>query len=379
MDVMKFSYSEKTGWVGGEFPKWDSPQTVLFVFCAPEFMDAPQALQELARRYPTSKIVGCSSAGEIFGTGVHDRSISVAVVRFADTHLRLEAFKVADTPESFALAVKAATKMNAPDLAAVFVLSDGLAINGSLLVSGLSSILPKKVVVTGGLAADGDRFKRTWVLVNGEPKEGYVTVLGFYGSRVRVHHGSQGGWDIFGPERVITRSEGNVLFELDGKPALDLYKKYLGEKADGLPATALLFPLQIRLPNEKRTIVRTILSVDHEKKTMTFAGDLPQGSLAQLMRANFDRLIDGASEAAEKVNPTPGVPTLVVAISCVGRRLVLGERVEEETEAIREKFGDEAKHVGFYSYGEISPLVAGESCELHNQTMTLSVIQEDGA
>lgn len=377
MEVMKFQYSEKTGWVGGEFPKWDSPQTALFVFCAPEFIDHPQPLGDLLKRYPMSKVVGCSSAGEIFGTGVHDHSVSVAIVRFEDTHLRLETFKVSDTPDSYSLAVKAATKMNTPDLAAVFVLSDGLAINGSLLVAGLSSILPKKVVVTGGLAADGDRFKRTWVLVNGEPKEGYVTVLGLYGSRVRVQHGSQGGWDIFGPERVITKSEGNVLYELDGKPALELYKKYLGEKAEGLPATALLFPLQIRLPNEQRTVVRTILSVDHEKKTMTFAGDLPQGSLAQLMRANFDRLIDGASEAVEKVTHRPGVPTLVVAISCVGRRLVLGERIEEETETIREKFDANSKQVGFYSYGEISPLIAGGSCELHNQTMTLTVIQEE--
>ncbi len=233
------------------------------------------------------------------------------------------------------------------------------------------------VPVSGGLAGDGDRFARTWVLAPDAPAASHVAGVGFYGERVRVSHASRGGWDIFGPERRITRSVGNVVHELDGRPALDLYKQYLGDRAIGLPATALLFPLAVRASTRDEPIVRTIVSVNDRDNTLTFAGDVPQGiALAQLVRANLDRLIDGAGSAAKLTSrdAPPGQESLAIAVSCVGRRLVLGQRAEEEVEAAANVLAG-AKLVGFYSYGEISPLASGRS-ELHNQTMTLTRIWE---
>jgi hypothetical protein len=201
--------------------------------------------------------------------------------------------------------------------------------------------------------------------------------VGFYGDHVHLGHGSKGGWDIFGPERRVTKSSGNILYELDGRPALQLYKEYLGERAAGLPATGLLFPLSLRVTkSENKSLVRTILAVDEAHQSMTFAGDIPEGYLAQLMRANFDRLVQGASEAAQSTSRNNGsAAVLAVAISCVGRRLVLGERTEEETEAALEVLPRGTAQVGFYSYGEISPYASG-LCDLHNQTMTLTTISE---
>ncbi|MGH7149344.1 MAG: FIST signal transduction protein, partial [Planctomycetota bacterium] len=267
-----------------------------------------------------------------------------------------------------------------PDLRGVFLLSDGLRVNGSELVRGANSVLPEPVPVTGGLAGDRVRFRRTWVLEGGEPQDGSLCGVGFYGERIEIGHGSKGGWDRFGPERLVTRSEGNVLFELDGRPALELYKAYLGERASGLPATALLFPLALREnATQGKSLVRTILAVDEGARSLTFAGDVPQGSLAQLMHANFDRLVDGAEGAASMTRRRceSGRPTLAIAISCVGRRLVLGERTEEELEAVGEALPPDARVVGFYSYGEISPFASGRS-DLHNQTMTLTTFQERG-
>ncbi len=208
-----------------------------------------------------------------------------------------------------------------------------------------------------------------------------MTAVGFYGDHIQVGHGSKGGWDKFGPERQVTKSSGNVLYQLDGRPALELYKEYLGERASGLPATGLLFPLAIRTSQtEGKVLVRTILAVDEATQSMTFAGDIPEGVFAQLMRANFDRLIQGASEAATLTinshNSLPSnSPTLCIAISCVGRRLVLGERSEEEVEAALEILPKGSRQIGFYSYGEISPYQSG-TCDLHNQTMTLTTITE---
>jgi hypothetical protein len=205
-----------------------------------------------------------------------------------------------------------------------------------------------------------------------------VVAVGFYGERVRIGHGSRGGWDIFGPERRVTASDGNVLRELDGRPALDLYKEYLGELAAGLPATALRFPLALRADaDDKKRLVRTILGVNEEEGSLTFAGDIPEGFLAQLMRTNLDRLVDGAEAAAVMTQNrgTDGAPTLAIAISCVGRRMVLGERAEEEVEATLDELPGTTKQIGFYSYGEISPFASG-TCDLHNQTMTMTTIHE---
>ena len=211
------------------------------------------------------------------------------------------------------------------------------------------------------------------------PASGIVRGVGLYGDALRMGHGSMGGWDIFGPERTITRARANVLYELDGRPALDLYKSYLGELSGGLPATGLLFPLAIRTAGsrpDEPSLVRTILAVDEDDQSMTFAGDMPEGARAQLMRANVDRLIEGAADAALMVDGGGGAgPTLVLGISCVGRRLVLGERTEEEIEATVECLPGGVQQIGFYSYGEISPHASG-LCELHNQTMTLTTIHE---
>jgi hypothetical protein len=233
------------------------------------------------------------------------------------------------------------------------------------------------VVITGGLAGDGPRFGTTYVGLNDAPAPGRVAAVGFYGDAIAVGHGSAGGWDVFGPERQITRSKGNVLYELNGKPALDLYKHYLGDDAKGLPGSALLFPLKVFPPDRPHeALTRTIVAVDEQERAMTFAGDMPQGHCAQLMRGNFDRLVEGAADAAHQaVLPFPG-DRVAVLVSCIGRKLLLGQRICEEVEAVKDVFGDGTALTGFYSYGEVSPHAATDCAELHNQTMTITVFGE---
>ena len=197
--------------------------------------------------------------------------------------------------DSRAVGANIAGQLNRDDLKAVLVLSDGLGINGSELAEGMLANLPSHVIVTGGLAGDGADFQQTWTLVEGKPTTGMVTAVGFYGNAVQIGYGSKGGWDLFGPERMVTKSVSNIVYELDNKPALALYKEYLGELAAGLPATGLLFPLALKTPNNEEPIVRTLLAVDEASQSLVFAGDVPVGRVTQLMRANFDRLIEGAA------------------------------------------------------------------------------------
>jgi hypothetical protein len=299
-------------------------------------------------------------------------------VSFEHTRLGGAQVKLDQVNGSFQAGQYLAQSLDPHGLVHVLVISDGLGVNGSDLVSGLTQHLPKGVTVTGGLAGDGARFEETFVLWDGAPQAGAISALGLYGNRLRVGYGSLGGWDPFGPERLITRSKGNVLYEMDGASALQLYKKYLGEHASGLPATGLLFPLSLRTSSGTAGVVRTILSVNEDEQSMTFAGDVPEGAFARLMKANFDRLIDGAIGAAKTSYQALGSasPDLAILISCVGRKLVLKQRVEEEVEGVRDVLGSRTVLTGFYSYGEISPFAPNTQCTLHNQTMTITTFLE---
>ena len=382
MHLASCRYTSPKGWLPSLPSDMDGPQTLVLAFGARALSDQAAPFDELRAAFPHAKLLGCSTSGEMAGTNVDDASISLVVARFDHTRLKLATTAVATPADSRAAGENLGRQLNGPGLRAVFLLSDGLNVNGTSLVSGLTSQLPPGVTITGGLAGDGSDFKRTWVISEGRPQQHRIAAVGLYGDRLRVSSGCNGGWLDFGPQRRITRSEGNVLFELDGKPALDLYKEYLGSLAAGLPGSALLFPLAIRRPDSKgKPVVRTILAIDEQRHSLTFAGDVPEGFEARLMRTTDEGLIDSAAAAVAQAcgaMPSAGAaPALVVSVSCVGRRLVLGERTEEEVESINAGAPPGATHVGFYSYGEIAPGLDGGASELHNQTMTVTVFSED--
>jgi hypothetical protein len=362
----------------------DSPQTLVLAFGPRSLIDSPRALNELAAAFPASVVMGCSSAGEMAAGSVGDGGVSVAVARFDKTTLRRASTRLADAADSYAAGARLAAQLARDGLRAVFMLSNGIAVNGTALVRGLGAGLPAEVTVSGGLAADGSLFERTWVLDDGAPRDDVVAAVGLYGDALRVGHGCCGGWTEFGPERKVTRSEGNVLYELDDKPALALYKHYLGNLARQLPGSALLFPLALRPDREGAgVVVRTILAVDDAAQSMTFAGDIPLGATVRLMRTSVDHLVTSAEQAARQAmdamgdrDPGSPAPVLALSVSCIGRRLVMGERTEEEVEAVVEQLPGQAVHAGFYSYGEIAPIQGLAMAELHNQTMTLTVFSE---
>ncbi len=360
----------------GASPALAASAQLVWVFGGRDVLGAGAWLPALREAYPRATLFGCSTAGEIANTHVYDDTVVATAVAFEGTRVVSRSVAL-DAAGSEAAGRKLGAMLEPDGLRHVMVLSDGQGVNGSELVRGLYAGLPRGVEVTGGLAGDGDRFEQTLVVCD-ELLRDAVAVVGFYGERLRVGFGSLGGWDTFGPVRQVTRSEGNVLFELDGEPALELYKTYLGEHAEGLPATGLLFPLNIRRREGDEALVRTILAVDEAAQSLTFAGDIPEGASAQLMKANFDRLVEGAEGAARRGHDTMrgGQAELAILISCVGRKLVLKQRTEEEVEAVAGVLGDQATLTGFYSYGEICPAAPDASCDLHNQTMTITTFRE---
>lgn len=350
---------------------------LVLVFGASACIVKSEIYQYLRSAYPNADIVFASTSGEIINDSVYDDSAVATAIEFEKTKVRCIKTNIKHHDNSFDTGSYLMEQLLTDDLNSVFVISDGTSINGSELVDGFNNN-KNDIPVSGGLAGDAARFEKTFTGINEIPSQGNVIVIGFYGADIVIGHGSLGGWDEFGHERTITKSNKNVLHEIDHKNALDLYKEYLGDYVNELPGSALLFPLSIRLNSSDKNLVRTILSINEEEKSMVFAGNLPEGSKVRLMKANFDKLIEASSTAA--TNSFKSIksrePDLAILISCVGRKLILQERTDEEVEAAKEILGDQTAITGFYSYGEISPFNSNVQCELHNQTMTITTFTE---
>jgi len=382
MNIKQNRWQKSTGWEQdiNDFKNF-SPNLV-FIFASKTIITDKTLLQEANALFPEAQIVGCSTAGEIIGAQVSDDSAVVTAIKFKATKVRVKSVTLGDDKNSYWAGEALIKSLLDTKLKHVVVISNGTKVNGDALVKGLNEFLPQEVKVTGGLAGDGADFEQTFTFHNNEtPSDNSVIAIGFYGDKLQVGYGSMGGWDAFGPQRKVTRATGNILYELDGESALEIYKKYLGDKAKELPLSALLFPLCLKEdPHDKNTpsVVRTILSVDENTQSMVFAGDIPKGWYAQFMKANFDHLVEGAEKAA-----TASIESLTAAtnqfgllISCVGRKLVLKQRTDEELEAVQTILGKNAAMTGFYSYGELSPFAHSDDCRLHNQTMTVATFSE---
>ena len=372
-------FSVRKGWdVIGAHELGSLAQLVL-VFGDRELLLDQEKINHIRHSYPVAEIVGCSTAGAIQGEEIKNDSISCTAIYFEKSSIKVICERIESMDQSFMLGQKIIDRIEKDKLKHVFILCDGLMVNGSRLTKGLNSRLDGKASVTGGLAGDQDLFQETVIVHNNEVMKGLLLAVAYYGDQLEVGYGSMGGWSSFGVDRLVTKSKDNVLYELDNQPALALYKKYLGEYASSLPSSAMLFPLSFDSKTSQIPIVRTVLSVNEADGSIGFAGDIPEGEHVRLMKTSFEKLYEGAWGAAEmSLKSMQDVyPDLAILISCVGRRLVLKQRVEQELDCVREVLEKDTMITGFYSYGEICPVQPEDhQCELLNQTMTITLFKE---
>ena len=375
MVAHQLRYQDNSGWDYSMIQGDPLDYQLIIVFGSRELLGNAGWFQSLRKKFLKSDIVSVSTSGNIIGSEVSDDSLVASLLYFGKTKVKTTMTNISSLESSHEAGRILGSILQDSQLQHVMVFSEGIKVNGSELVSGLNEVI--EVPITGGLAGDAARFETTLVGLNSLPESGNIVGIGFYGESLKVGYGHFGGWDPFGPERRVTKSDHNILHELDNKSALELYKTYLGDKAKELPGSALLFPLGMRLKPNDPILTRTILTINPDGG-MVFAGDLPEGATVQLMKANFEKLIDASATAAEQTLKVVGADSeFALLISCVGRKLVLGQRIEEEVEAVRDVLGEFPIMSGFYSYGEISTLLETPSCELHNQTMTITVMKED--
>ena len=377
MKIIQASKLAHTGWRYIQ-EKVSLKNPLVLVFGNRFLLEKSEVLQDIRKEFPYEHLVYGSTSGEISGSSVNDDSISVVAIEFEKSTFVVKRENILDyNIDAKQLGEHLYNQMPKEDLKHLFVLSEGSFVNGSSLIAGLESNLLSGLSITGGMCGDDARFEKTLASYKEDPKEGEVVLIGFYGSTLEISYASYGGWIPFGPERVITKAEGNILYEIDGQPALDLYKKYLGDKSSELPQASLLYPLNVTPHGKKEPVVRTILNIDNDAQSMILAGDAPVNSRVQLMMASVDGIAQGAFSAAKYgIKNRTTAPELALLVSCIGRKLVMNQRVEEEIVHVREVIGLQVPIAGFYSYGEMAPFNGETACELHNQTMTLTLISE---
>ncbi len=375
-DILTF---KETSWEGfQELRKNSSDYQLLMVFGDRDLLGLPDILPQLTVLFPDAKIVSSSTAGEIYNDKRQEKTVVCIAVHFEKTSFELTTDNIRNYSNSFELGKATADKLNKNNLRYVMVISDGNVVNGDDLIAGINASIGNRVEITGAMAGDGGRFEKTLTGVHTSLDTGNLTLLGLYGNHIHVTSGIKSGWSLFGPERTVTKSNKNELFEIDGENALDLYKRYLGKFAESLPSSALFFPIALLNTNDEEHIVRTILRVNEEKKSMIFAGNIPEGAVIRLMRTNTDQVISMAGEAANtaaKKNNTN--PELALIFNCIGRKLILDSRANDEIKSIRKCLPATTTTVGLYSYGEFSKLAqSASSCALHNQTVVVTLMNE---
>ena len=356
-------------------------EPLVLVFGSRYLLEDESVYQEIKNYFPDGHIVFGSTSGNITSESVDDESIVVTAIEFEKSSFIIKTTNVLndnqESLDSTEVGKELIKQLPAENLKHVFIISDGSFINGSQLAIGMNSVSDQKLIVTGALCGDAARFEKTLSSYNEAPKEGEIIAIGLYGDTLEISFAAHGGWTPFGPERLVTKSNANILYEIDGQPALDLYKKYLGEKSKELPGAALLYPLNVKFKDDDKSIVRTILNINEEDSSMILAGDILEGSQVQLMMTNVDSIVNAAEIGAERaLSERKKAPELALLVSCIGRKLVLDQRVEEEIEEVMEVIGNKTLVSGFYSYGEIAPFDDETNCQLHNQTMAITLISE---
>ncbi|PWL28335.1 FIST N-terminal domain-containing protein [uncultured Roseivirga sp.] len=349
----------------------------VLVFAPRQEMESQGWLKGISEKYPQADIVSCSSSGEVYLSEVLDNSVTGMAVALQKSSVEIHSMKLEDGDSSKALGERLSAGFTSTDLRHVLVFSDGWLINGVELLEGMYRALGRDVLISGGLAGDGANFSKTLVGLNGEIDEGQVVAIGFYGQQIEIGFGSHGGWDVFGDSHIVTATEGRVIKAMDGKSPLSLYKQFMGDDADGLPGAALLYPLSVVIPESESPLVRTVYSIDEVLGHLIIGQEIPVGTEVRFMKAEFDDLLNGSSQAVQKALSTlNGVPEFCLVISCIGRKLLFDRKIEEEIASTQSVLGSEVPIGGFYSYGEICPAKRGLA-ELHHQMLAVTLIREN--
>ncbi len=325
-------------------------------------------------------VVGCSDAGQI--VGVKNKAYKGAVAAMA---LSMESVKMITAQAEGAkenshdtgkrLAEEILEKNGEkPSLLLIFI--EGLAQNGAAVVRGIQEVLGEDFPIMGGSAGDDFKFEKTYQYHQGKVITDSVVGVALTGE-FSFGMGVKHGWEPIGLPMKVTKAEGAVLKEVDGKPALTIYEEHFGKRADELikeplAKMAYTYPLGMKVEGREELLIRDVV-IANEKGEITAAAEIPEGSEVRLMIGDRDKAIAAAKEAAKEAikNVTPKA---AIMFNCIARNKLLGIDCSKEIQAVMEIIGEDTPLIGFYTYGEVGPFKKEGGSVFHNETMNLLVI-----
>ena len=380
MKLLQRQWTVKDGWrtlrddLAGRYAK---VQLVL-IFGASDLLKSVDLYKNVYDEFPNAIVTGCSTAGEICGDEVGDNSLVCTAIEFEHSRVKAKHIFMDKYP---GLSIEQVTRemvdeLLAPDLVHLLVLAGGDDINASDVVAGLRKQAPKKVGVSGALAADAFKFHDACVIADVMACENTISVIAFYGKGLKVMTSLKAGWFEFGGEKTITKSDKNIMYQLDKGPALPFFELYLGDSINKVPASSFQYPISLRSKHTDDWLTRSIVKVDRSKSALHFAGDVPVGYRMRLMKTDTEHLVESAARATVNMLRRSFYPDFALIVSCFGRKGLMGKDSYKEVKAVRAGFGDHTLMTGFYACGEIGALDSSNPCQLHNQTLAITAFLE---
>lgn len=352
---------------------------VILLFVSLTYQEIEVSIDAIQKKFPNTLLIGGTTAGEIIDQQVVDDSIVMSAIKFDKTKIKVFSAELPEDVSTYKEVGKQFVRdIEQEDLKHLFILSDVQTLNASNLLKGINNQLDSKVSVTGGLAGRESYLGSNFIIDNGELVHNRVVALAMYGDNLQVSYNAQGGWDSYGVECLVTKSENNHILEIDGQSALDFYRSHVGIGVlSNINKHGFKHPIKIRNEEYTNPVIRALLDVNEEKQSLIMAEEIPKGTYVRIMKANIDRLIIGAENAAKTIAEQNNFNhELAILISCSGRRKVLKDLASEEVEAVTDQFPETTKAIGFYSYGEISPFFELPKTSLHNLTMCVTTFSE---
>lgn len=351
--------------------------------------DADAIASTLKQRLPDVPTIGCSTDGELSSDGLSVDSVCLMVLSSETVRARAGAIQALSNG-SFDAGARLAGELRSETSRVLFVLPDGLTGNGSAVIRGAQEVLGPDFVIAGGTAGDRGRFKQTTQIYNGQAMTDSLPGLMLESDEpLDLGFGVMAGWKPLGIGKKVTRAEGNTVYEIEGKAALDVYTTFLGDKASQLPAIGVEYPFALvdetglvdeagLRDGESYILLRAPMVVDHDTGAVTFAAEIPQGSTIKMTRGKSVEVVEASREAASRAKERlGGDPDVVFFFSCMARKIVLGRRTNEEIRVAQEVFGADVPMAGFYTYGEIANCGQRRPiCRFHNETATFLAIRE---
>lgn len=355
----------------GETPKG------CLLFCSPE-EDLGELVQGVYESVGTQNVVGCTSAGEISceGYGYNSAVLGGFVSDQVDVHVAFVDEIARDSER--AGEILAASLPGGVHFVQLF--SDALKGNGCALLRGMTRVLGDATVIGGGAAADNMRFCHTLQFFGPSIHTGAAVAMGFSG-RFRLGMGVRSGWSPIGIAKRVTRAAGNVVYELNHQPALEVYRRFLGKHVDKLPAVGAEYALGLvdnygTMGLDDYCLMRASLAVNHQDGSILYGGEVPQGAMVRFTCCDSNSLLEAAGGAgrAAVAELSGSTPVMAFFYSCLARKVMLGRRTPEETEMVRQILGRSIPILGFYTFGEYGRIAIGKPSVLHNETAAVTIL-----